>query len=346
VLQLFGSRILVTSLVVTVLILIFVETLPGSLATADSERFAISAAGFFRTVVPVLGTISSGIQRTIDGVLSFFTRDIAATPVPTTHEEIRSTIEHRHQEADVERDQGDMLEGFLDLARLRVADVMVHRKNMEVLDGGAAPQVIVERVLSSQHTRFPIWRDDLENIVGVLHLKVLLRTLVERKGSLKNLDVLSLAAEPWYVPDTTTLEEQLGAFRERRENFAFVVDEYGVLQGLVTLEDILEQVLGKIAEGRQASERVRQQLDGSYLVDGQIPIRELNRQLHWTLPVDAATTIAGLVIDEARIIPDAGQMFSFHGFKFEVLRRQRNQLTALRITPPQPAPEELADDTG
>jgi Mg2+/Co2+ transporter CorB len=148
------------------------------------------------------------------------------------------------------------------------------------------------------------------------------------------------------VPDTTTLEEQLGAFRERRENFAFVVDEYGVLQGLVTLEDILEQVLGKIAEGRQASERVRQQLDGSYLVDGQIPIRELNRQLHWTLPVDAATTIAGLVIDEARIIPDAGQMFSFHGFKFEVLRRQRNQLTALRITPPQPAPEELADDTG
>jgi Mg2+/Co2+ transporter CorB len=148
------------------------------------------------------------------------------------------------------------------------------------------------------------------------------------------------------VPDTTTLEEQLAAFRDRREHIAFVVDEYGVLQGLVTLEDILEEVFGKIAEGRHAAERIRQQSDGSYIIDGEMPIRELNRQLHWALPVDGATTIAGLVIDEARIIPDAGQVFSFYGFKFEVLRRQRNQLAALRILPPQPAPEELADDTG
>jgi Mg2+/Co2+ transporter CorB len=216
---------------------------------------------------------------------------------------------------------------------------------MEMLDGDAPPEEIVEQVLSSGHARFPIWRDDPENIVGVLHLKVLVRTLMERKGSLKGLDIVSLAAEPWYVPDTTTLKEQLNAFRERREHFAFVVDEYGVLQGLVTLEDILEEVFGKIPEGRQpaGTEHIRPQADGSFNVDGLMPIRELNRQLSWAIPDDAATTVAGLVLSEARVIPDVGQVFSFYGFKFEILRRQRNQITALRIVPP-PSELEMLDD--
>ena len=210
------------------------------------------------------------------------------------------------------------------------------------------PPTIVERVLSSTHTRFPLWRDNPENIIGVLHLKVLVRTLMERKGSLKNLDIAALTAEPWYVPDATSLEEQLAAFRARREHLALVVDEYGVLQGLVTLEDILEEVFGKMSEGRQqtASDRVRPQADGAYIVDGTMPIRELNRQLHWALPVDGATTIAGLVINEAQIIPEIGQMFSFFGFKFEVVRRQRNQITAIRIVPPMPDADEFAANTG
>jgi Mg2+/Co2+ transporter CorB len=270
------------------------------------------------------------------------------TPVLGAHEEIRGAIELHHQEGAVEREHAEMLEGILDLADLQLADVMVHRKNMEVLDGSAPPEETVERVLSSSHTRFPIWRDDPENIVGVLHTKVLVRALMERKGSLKSLDIVSLASEPWYVPDTTRLEEQLNAFRERREHFAFVVDEYGVLQGLVTLEDILEEVFGKIPEGRQTAglEHIRPQADGSFNVDGLMPIRELNRQLNWALPDDSATTVAGLVIDEARVIPEVGQVFSFYGFKFEILRRQRNQVTALRIVPPPPEPEVLDDLSG
>jgi Mg2+/Co2+ transporter CorB len=222
---------------------------------------------------------------------------------------------------------------------------MVHRKNMEILDGGAAQEDIAARVLSSAHTRFPIWRDDPENIVGVLHVKDLLRAMMERQGSLRNLDITALASEPWFVPDTTTLEEQLRAFRDRREHFALVVDEYGVLQGLVTLEDILEEIFGDIAEehDQHTPEGVRPQPDGSYNVDGWTPIRDLNRELEWNLPDEEATTIAGLVIHEARVIPEAGQVFSFFGFKFEVLRRQRNQIMALRITPPKPEP---VDDTG
>jgi Mg2+/Co2+ transporter CorB len=147
------------------------------------------------------------------------------------------------------------------------------------------------------------------------------------------------------VPDTTTLEEQLRAFRDRREHFALVVDEYGVLQGLVTLEDILEEIFGNIAEElhQHIPEGIRPQADGSYNVDGWTPIRDLNRELEWNLPDEEATTIAGLVIHEARVIPEVGQVFSFFGFKFEILRRQRNQIMALRIMPPKSEP---LDDTG
>jgi Mg2+/Co2+ transporter CorB len=309
----------------------------------------LTVAALVRLIVSLLAPIVSAVRWMVWRVLNLFgIRADKEAPVLSAREEIRGAIELHHQEGGVEREHAEMLGGILDLADLQLADVIVHRKNMEMLDGNASPEEVVQQVLSSGHTRFPIWRNDPENIVGVLHLKVLVRTLMERKGSLKGLDIVSLAAEPWYVPDTTTLKEQLNAFRERREHFAFVVDEYGVLQGLVTLEDILEEVFGKIPEGRQppGTEHLGPQADGSFNVDGQMPIRELNRQLNWALPGDTATTIAGLVISEAHVIPDVGQVFSFYGFKFEILRRQRNQITALRIVPPPPELEMLDDASG
>jgi Mg2+/Co2+ transporter CorB len=260
--------------------------------------------------------------------------------------EFRGAIELHHHEGGVEREHRAMLGGVLDLAELRVSDIMVHRRNMEIIDVSATPEEIIEQVLSSVHTRFPIWRDAPENIVGVLHLKDFLHKMIERKGSLQRLDIMTLASEPWFVPDTTTLEEQLKAFQDKRAHFALVVDEYGVLQGLVTLEDIVEEIFGDIAEERDQvlSEGIRPQADGSYNVDGVTPIRELNRELDWDLPDDAATTIAGLVIHEARVIPEVGQIFSFHEFTFEILRRQRNQIVALRITPPRKAKPEDKDE--
>jgi Mg2+/Co2+ transporter CorB len=261
-----------------------------------------------------------------------------AKPSMTAQEEIRGAIELHHQEGTVEREHRDMLGGILDLANLQVADVMVHRKNMEVLDGGAEPEELISRMLGSTHSRFPIWRDDPENIVGVLHLKDVLRVMLESGAQAKALNVMALATQPWFIPDTTTLEEQLRAFLDRREHFALVVDEYGVLQGLITLEDILEEIVGDIAEERNVHvpENIRPQADGSYNIDGWTPVRDLNRELEWNLPDELATTVAGLVIHEARIIPEVGQVFAFFGFKFEILRRQRNQIMALRITPPKP----------
>jgi Mg2+/Co2+ transporter CorB len=305
---------------------------------------ALAVAVPVRLFVILLSPVLTTVQFIVWRVLNLFgVREEEPAPVLTAQEEIRGAIEVHHQEGAVEREHRDMLGGILDLAELQVADVMVHRKNMEIIDGNGSPEEIVEQVLASAHTRFPIWRDAPENIVGVLHIKDLVRTLMENRGSLAGIDIVQLALPPWFVPDTTTLEEQLEAFRERRAHFALVVDEYGQLQGLVTMEDIVEEIFGDIAEQHGASahsDGIRPQADGSYNVDGVTPIRDLNRELDWNLPDEEATTVAGLVIHEARIIPEVGQVFSFHGFKFEILRRQRNQITAIRIIPPRKIEDE------
>jgi Mg2+/Co2+ transporter CorB len=274
----------------------------------------------------ILGLI--GIRRTDDA------------PVVEPHEEIRGTVEVHHREGGVEREHRDMLSGLLDLPELQVGDAMVHRKSMVSIEADQPQEDIFDELLEAQHARVPVWRDSPDNIIGILHLRDVMREFVRRKGSLDGLDILSLMTEPWFVPDTTSLEEQLAAFRHRRSHFALVVDEYGALQGLITREDIFDEIFGRSPDEHETNLRksIRPQADGSYIVDGATPIRELNRELDWNLPDEEATTIAGLVIHEARTIPDARQRFAFYGFKFEILRRQRNQITAMRIIPPAPQP--------
>ncbi len=330
------GAIAIITLCLTAVILIFAEVLPKTLAIARTDRAALAVAFPVRIMVALVGPLVAAVQYFVWLILRVFGISHAGEkPAMTAQEEIRGAIELHHQEGTVEREHRDMLGGILDLADLHVADVMVHRKTMEVLDGGTAPEEIISRMMASTHSRFPIWRDDPENIVGVVHVKDVLRVILGNRARLSELNIMALASQPWFVPDTTTLEEQLRAFLDRREHFALVVDEYGVLQGLITLEDILEEIVGDIAQERVVvAENIRPQADGSFNVDGWTPVRDLNRELEWDLPDDLATTVAGLVIHEARIIPEAGQIFSFFGFKFEVLRRQRNQLMALRITPP------------
>jgi Mg2+/Co2+ transporter CorB len=255
------------------------------------------------------------------------------------NEEIRGTVYLHHQEGGVEREHRNMISGVLDLPDLSVADVMIHRKNMTVLDADAPLSESLNEIIAGNHTRIPLWRDQPENIVGVLHTKDLVRAIVREKGDLGKIELASLASPPWFVPETTTLEEQLAGFRRKRTHFALVVDEYGGLQGLVTLGDILDEIFGDIPdehEARAAPGIVRQS-DGSYVIDGTVSVRDVNRALDWNLPDEIATTMAGLVINEARTIPDIGQRFAFFGFQFEIMRRQRNQITALRVRPPEPA---------
>jgi Mg2+/Co2+ transporter CorB len=311
--------------------------MPKTLAIARTDRVALFVALPLRAVVAVLAPIVAAVQWLVWQVLWLVgVRGELEESADAAHEEIRGSIELHHQEGTVEREHRDMLGGILDLRELQVGDVMKHRTDMESFDAELPKRELVDAVIESKHSRLPLWRGESENIIGILFAKDLARALVEHRGDLQAIDIAALAEAPWYVPDTTSLEEQLAAFRQRHARFALVVDEYGALQGLVTLEDILEEVFGDISDkhAHEARREVRRRPDGSYLVEGTVPVRDLNRELDWNLPEDDATTVAGLVIAHAGAIPDAGQRFAFFGYVFEIMRRQRNQITALRVIPP------------
>jgi Mg2+/Co2+ transporter CorB len=211
-----------------------------------------------------------------------------------------------------------------------------------MIDADLPPEEILSRALDSTHTRLPLFRGDPENIVGVIHAKDLLRAMDRllrgpdaSAEKLKEFRALDVARKPYFVPETTTLDDQMREFLRRHSHFALVVDEYGALRGLITLEDILEEIVGEITDefDVDAEHPLRQTEDGSVLVDGAMTIRDLNRAMDWALPDEEANTIAGLVIHEAQSIPTQGQVFSFHGFRFEVLQRQANRITRLKIRP-------------
>jgi Mg2+/Co2+ transporter CorB len=286
-------------------------------------------------VIKVLGPALMGIEALVRWLLKLVGMNVGKDQaVLSAHEELRGAVDLLHREGGVEASDRDMFGGVLDLRELALSDVMIHRTNMITLNADDSPEDVVNAVIASPVTRIPLWRENPENIVGILHVKDLLRALHAVDGDAAKVDIASLMTPPWFVPDTRSVSEQLKAFRRRKTPFALVVDEYGEVEGLVTLEDILEEIVGDITDEHDvAMPGVRRQPDGSVNVDGAVPIRDLNRVMDWNLPDEEATTIAGLVIHEARSIPEVGQSFTFHGFRFRVLRRARNRITALRIQP-------------
>jgi Mg2+/Co2+ transporter CorB len=332
----FGNAgILYATVVMTAIIVIFGEVLPKTAAFNAPDRIALLVAKPMQVIVKVLGPILIGIERLARVMLGWFGMNIGEDQdVLSASERLRGAVDLAHREGGVEKLARDMFGGLLDLPDLQVSDVMVHRTAMLTLNIDDPPQDIVNAVIASPVTRLPMWKDNPENIVGILHVKDLLRALHAVDGDPTKVDITALMRPPWFVPDTRPVSEQLKAFRRRKTPFAMVVDEYGEVMGLVTLEDILEEIVGDITDEHDpAMPGVRRQPDGSVNVDGAVPIRDLNRVMDWNLPDDEATTIAGLVIHEAGSIPEPGQNFTFHGFRFRVLRRARNRITALRIQP-------------
>ncbi len=321
--------------IMTVLLLVFAEVLPKTVAINNADRVSLLVARVLSIFVAIFGPILMGVEALVRGVLKLFgSRTDSRRSILTGAEELKSAVDLLHREGNVERSDRDMFGGLLDLDELTVSDVMVHRTSMATLNADLPPTDLVREVVASPYSRVPIWRGEPDNIVGVLHAKDMLRTLNASGGDVAHFAVDKVAAEAWFIPETTTLKDQLQAFRKRKAHFALVVDEYGVVRGLVTLEDIIEEIVGDIKDEHDlVVQGVRPQPDGSVIVEGSVPIRDLNRVMAWDLPDEEATTIAGLVIHEARAIPETGQVFTFHRFRFEVLRKVRNRLASLRIVP-------------
>ena len=335
-LTLFGQTgVAYATIVMTLIVLIFGEVLPKTLAISNPDQASRLVAPIIQPVVAVFSPIVTAVQFIVQGVLRLFGHEGAAgLSVLSPADEIRSQVDLLHAEGSVVKAERDRLGGLLDLGELVASDVMVHRTNMHTVNADDPPDTILREILTAPYTRVPLWQGEPENIVGVIHVKDLLRRLSEVGGDIASVDPGSIAVKPWFVPETTTLTDQLNAFLRRKAHVALVVDEYGEVQGLVTLEDIIEEIVGDIADEHDIPvEGVRRQPDGSLIIDGSVAVRDVNRAMDWNLPDDEATTIAGLVIHDALIIPEPGQAFNFHGFRFRVLRKSRNRITSLRITP-------------
>jgi Mg2+/Co2+ transporter CorB len=326
---------------VTLLVLIFAEVMPKTYAMLHADRVALFISPLVTAVVTIFSPFTRATTKIINGMFHLLRIDRGSDSVEAQVEELRGAIDLL---SDEEEDEGEgqekraMLRSILDLEDVNVEQIMVHRKNVRMINIDLPVARLVDEVLHSTFTRLPVWKESPDNIVGVVHTKLLLQEMRRCGGDVSLIDIGRAILEPWFIPESTTLFDQLQAFRRRREHFAIMVDEYGALMGVVTLEDILEEIVGQIDdEHHMVVAGVRPQPDGSYIVEGKVTIRDLKREMDWNIPDDGYSTVAGLLLFESQRIPSVGQTFVYHGFRFDVLKKQRNQITSVRVTPPQVA---------
>lgn len=342
-LKIFGDAgILYATIAVSIFVILFSEILPKTIAINYPDRMALIVARPVHWVLTLFGPLTVGIGVFVRVVIGFFGLRVGGGSVLSASDELRGQVALLHMEGSVSKTDRDMLDGLLDLDELSVADIMIHRTRMKMVNADMPPESIVKEVLSSPHTRLPLWRGERENIVGVIHAKDMLRALHDAGGDASKLQIEKIASEPWFVPIMTSARAQLRAFLSRKAHFAIAVDEFGEVQGLVTLEDIIEEIVGDIRDEHDvAAQGIRVQPNGAVHVDGAVPIRDLNRAMNWSLPDEQATTIAGLVLEELRFIPEVGQTYDIQGMRFKMLRTLRNRISLMEIIPPgSSAPDE------
>mgnify|MGYP006181071965 FL=1 len=335
--SIFGEAgVIYATVTMTFLVLIFSEILPKTYAIRNSNVAALALAPVVQIIVIIFKPFSWIINLFVRVIFKLFGASYHASDAyEAGAEELRGAIElHAGEDEQVVRHERAMLRSVLDLAEVQVSEIMTHRRNIATIDANQPQNQAIEQILASPYTRVPLWRDDPDNIVGILHAKALLRAIRGHDNNTKPIDLIGLASDPWFIPEQTLLLDQLESFRQRREHFAVVVDEYGSLMGIVTLEDIIEEIVGDIDDEHDVTpHEVKREHDGSFILDGSETIRDLNREYEWGLPDEEAATLAGLILHESRRIPQVGQSFIFHDFRFDILERQRHQITSVRVTP-------------
>jgi len=336
---LFGEAgIAYATIAMTAAVVVFSEVLPKTLALMRPDGFALTVSPVIRVVVIVFAPVTLAVQAIVNAILRLFGLDASNVSAISGHDEIRGTLDLLHSEGEVVKDDRDMLGGLLDLRDLVVSDVMVHRTQMLALDATMSADELVKAVLESAYTRIPLYQGETDDIVGIIHAKDVLRALMAVDGDASRVDIRQIMTKPWFIPQSTAVQVQLSAFLKRHSHMALVLDEYGVLEGLVTLEDIIEEIVGDISDEHdepddEAVFGIDKQEDGSFVVDASIAIRDINRLLDWELPDEHANTVAGIVINAAKLIPEPGHEVNAHGFSFLVLERDRQRVSKVRITP-------------
>ena len=324
--------VMYVTIIMTLLVLVFSEVMPKTYAFYNSEKVSLAVA----PILVVLVKICSPFTKMVQLLVNLFIKIIGATKDDadafSAADELRGAIDLHHKEGSVVKGEKDMLSSILDLSNMEVEEIMIHRKNIYSIDINRPTAEIITTILDSKYTRIPLWEERQDNIIGVLHVKILLKALRTYEGDVDKLDIREIASKPWFVPETNSVRNQLCQFREKRNHIALVVDEYGALIGLVTLEDILEEIVGKIDdENGKATDGAKKLTNGNYRINGDVTIRDLNRQLDWNLPDEHATTVAGLIIHESETIPEIGQEFEFFGFWFKIEKKKKNQLASILV---------------
>jgi Mg2+/Co2+ transporter CorB len=326
-----GFALMSATVVMTLLILIFAEVLPKSYAISQPDSLALKVAVRVNFIVKVFAPMVLIIQIIVNGTLRLFGVN-SNSGSWSAEEAIKGAVDLHLEEGGVAKRARDQIYGVLEIGELSVEEVMIHRKNVCMIDINIPPKEIIKEVLNSGHSRVPLYENGQDNIIGVLHVKDILKSISNAEVVLSEIDTRKIMRNTWFVPETTSLVKQLKAFQQKREHFAVVVDEYGALMGIVTLEDILEEIVGDIQdEYDEEITGINKLKEGGAILRGNLTVRDVNRAMGWGLPDEEAVTIAGLVIYESQTIPEVNQTFSYHGYRFEVIKKQRNQIISLKV---------------
>ena len=334
--KIFGnSGVAYAVIIMTTLIVIFAEILPKSYAISNAEKSSLVVSPILKPFVTILAPITWTMEKIVFFILRIIgiDHDKNARSL-SVEDEIRGTVDLHHKEGRLYKLDKDMVTGILDLAEISVEDIMVHRSKIYMVNIDSDPKEIINQVIESPFTRVPVWKDNNENIIGLLHAKNILKLLKNNSINEITKDKINQSLiKTWFVPETTTLKDQLQMHLSRKIKLAMVVDEYGVLNGMISLEDIIEEIVGDINDEHDIElSEVTKENDGTLIVKGSTEIRNLNRRFGWDLPDEETNTISGLIIHESSSFPKSGQVFQYHGFKFEVIEAEKNLITKIKIS--------------